>query len=753
MSESIHDIAMKLGLLNDTGSFKQGEKLMKDFADAAIQNNKRIQASISDLSKTDKYLNAPDRNILKSSDIERLQTENISLIENKFQQGLITREQYNIALGETTKRWAEITQAQQANIAVLQHQQAVQTLSAERTEDEIIRQRELLELKQDIINRNRTRSEGEKEIASLVQQYNKLQYETLSIEDKLAILERERRQELILKANTARAVSASMEDYRKAVAAINAKYEQRANILRNTTLIEKTDLDLKKRAISLLNNYSEITDRIKEDILSLDAALAKNIITQEQHARATAIANQRLDSIRTSSGNAVYAVGELGRGLEDFVTVMSITGFTTQGFGMAMRGASNNISQAATLMAGSTGAWLGTTVGISAVLVGQLVPYLWKTQKAVDEVTMAYEKNRRTLENLRETTIQALDSQSKLTDISRIQSSSEAKNLWFNNAPKEIEKLQKELNILANEKGILDQKNINSVLGTDMNEKITTAVTKLREHSQNEAANAIEQTMMRLRAAIADGNAQLIEQIALDLKAIKINYKTIFDAVGPDGLKTSSNFLKDTLENATEHAAKKLQDFLTDKEKVNKLQEEITEQTNKELKDKEKLKALEEQLVAAKERYTFLLEKEEDIRDKRAEKEAKIIEQRADIGLFGQLNRDNFGNKTVDAYLMDFSVKYRDLMSISWITQNSQNSLENAFDSDLIARKEELERELFKKQPDTEVGTSTITEAFTNAQKQMMDAANDQTIIQQLNELKAIREALNRNLFPVERIN
>ena len=149
MSESLHDIAMKLGLLNDVGSFKQGEKLMKDFADAALAQQRRVKEAATDLSGTDKYLN-PSKNILNQSQIEKMKQESLFSLDDKLNQGTLSRAEYNKALQETVNRWTEITQAQQANLVILQHQQALQSINTEHIEDEIQRQKQLLELKQDL---------------------------------------------------------------------------------------------------------------------------------------------------------------------------------------------------------------------------------------------------------------------------------------------------------------------------------------------------------------------------------------------------------------------------------------------------------------------------------------------------------------------------------------------------------------------------------------------------------------------------
>lgn len=754
MSESLHDIAMKLGLLNDVGSFKQGEKLMKDFADAALAQQRRVKEAATDLSGTDKFLSDPAKNILKKSQMEQMKQESLFALDDKLANGTLSRGEYNKALQETVNRWTEITHAQQANIVILQHQQALQSINTERIEDEIQRQRQSLELKQDLNSRTQEQITSQNALTKLVDVYTRKVEESLSVEEKLYNIELKRIQAFEQLEEHIRKVNAPVQIYAKALNTINTEHnKERANIDGTNVKLAEEEA-LRKRTTALLGTYSNMADRVSEDIETLTLALQKNIITQEQFDSATSVANQRLIAVRGSSGNLVYAIGEMGRGLEDFITVMSITGFTTQGFGMAMRGASNNISQATMLMTGGSGALIGSAMGIGAIAIGQLIPYLFKTSKAVDEVTLAFERNSKAIDYAASAMSRAIDAKFKLEDISRATSSGEARNIFTETNPRAIEKTRADLARLSQERIATEIKNANSILGEDKFKSLNESVGLLKQGGFDEASVRIREGMITLRSALATGNADLINIAVKDLELLRKIYHEAFEVTGADrigGDLLSTNLMGGMLEGRSD-LEKTISKTITDKEKINDLQKDITEVTNKELVAKQQIADLEKQSIAAKEKYFQLLEKEEVIKDHNATRDAKILEQESQFRLHKQLDKDIRGNISEDSYLKDLSIRYRDMMSVDWMTEGSKEALDNAFRNDLFSREDELERSLFQQQPDLAVGTSTISEAMTNANKQMMNAENDDKFTQQLNELKAIKKALENNLFPVERI-
>ena len=135
------------------------------------------------------------------------------------------------------------------------------------------------------------------------------------------------------------------------------------------------------RVNALLQQYGNHAENVAADIHFLNAAHERGAISTQQHGVAVAEATRRMNAMRGGAGNMGYAIGELARGAEDFITVMSTTGFKAESVGMAMRGAGNNISQATNLISGPL---MGAAVGVAAILGGQLVSSLMRSREETD---------------------------------------------------------------------------------------------------------------------------------------------------------------------------------------------------------------------------------------------------------------------------------------------------------------------------------------------------------------------------------
>jgi len=533
MAESIHDIALKLGLLNDAASFAIGEQLVENFTQSTIKNNERIKASNTELQRSraqDRLDNEAEKVRLKHRSPTQVADEAMEKLDTLFMSTAMSAKVYEKELENIYNTWNDITRAQAANTVILQQQQNVQSLAVERAEDEIVRQQQLLELKQDIINRtlrlqevnnatstgglrqtkeitdattatqylitaeerrdnairtlqqdvalaNRTNAEYARGLQLINDQYERernlrpsdirQQQATKHIAEEEAAkkrtehtldIETRRRKEIALFSQDMMKAGRTQEEYTRGLNSINAQYDREAAALRISN-------PLRKQAEGLLNQYRDIVDRTTEDITILNARLADGTITIEEHSRAVANANQRLAQMRHGAGNTIYAIGELGRGLEDFVTVMSITGMNAQGFGMAMRGASNNISQAASLMSGASGAMIGSFAGIAALAVGQLVSYLFKATSQADLLTIALEKNKTAIEAMSNTRTKALDQKNTMTDIMDIKTAEEARGKITKDLPREIEKQKEELKKIQQEIVVNEQKQMATLFG------------------------------------------------------------------------------------------------------------------------------------------------------------------------------------------------------------------------------------------------------------------------------------------------
>jgi hypothetical protein len=170
------------------------------------------------------------------------------------------------------------------------------------------------------------------------------------------------------------------------------------------------------RVNNLLQQYGNHAENVAADIRFLDDALALNVITTQQHGVSVAEATRRMNAMRGGAGNMGYAIGELARGAEDFITVMSITGFKAESVGMAMRGAGNNISQAANLIAGPL---TGAAIGVAAILGGQLVSSLMRSNEETSNWNKALKETTERLEAIAKFRTSELETSFAVQDVSK----------------------------------------------------------------------------------------------------------------------------------------------------------------------------------------------------------------------------------------------------------------------------------------------------------------------------------------------
>jgi hypothetical protein len=168
------------------------------------------------------------------------------------------------------------------------------------------------------------------------------------------------------------------------------------------------------RVNNLLQQYGNHAENVAADIAFLNAAHQRGTISTQQHGVAIAEATRRMNSMRGGAGNMGYAIGELARGAEDFITVMSITGFKAESVGMAMRGAGNNISQATNLIAGPL---MGAAVGVAAILGGQLVSALMRSEEKTSNWNKALKETTERLEAIAKFKTSELETSFAIQDV------------------------------------------------------------------------------------------------------------------------------------------------------------------------------------------------------------------------------------------------------------------------------------------------------------------------------------------------
>lgn len=283
------------------------------------------------------------------------------------------------------------------------------------------------------------------------------------------------------------------------------------------------------RVNALLQQYGNHAENVAADIAFLNAALERGAISTEQHGVAIAEATRRMNSMRGGAGNMSYAIGELARGAEDFITVMSITGFKAESVGMAMRGAGNNISQAANLIAGPL---TGAAIGVAAILGGQLVSSLLKTEDKFKTNELALRKLVDTYTAYNKLIGESLQQQESFAgfndkgfDIKNVESKiKESKN--------ELPKLKNELDTREKELKAWQTETFNSLTGNSNIEAALDLILNDLDENGNKTNRDIVDALrkskqdaeIRLNERLADGSLSLpaaLEEYAKDMREVE----------------------------------------------------------------------------------------------------------------------------------------------------------------------------------------------------------------------------------------
>jgi hypothetical protein len=177
-----------------------------------------------------------------------------------------------------------------------------------------------------------------------------------------------------------------------------------ANQRRARASIEATDAAdresnaTRQRAVNLLYSLEDATQRYARVSDELRAHLDAGDITNEQYAQGLANIERRQRAMAGGANNVAYAIGNTVTGLEDFVTVLSITGFGMEGFSAATRSASNNVAQAVRSLGTETAAIAAPLISIGMVLAGSAIPYIYKYITATEDAEAATRRWAREIE-------------------------------------------------------------------------------------------------------------------------------------------------------------------------------------------------------------------------------------------------------------------------------------------------------------------------------------------------------------------
>ena len=543
---------------------------------------------------------------------------------------------------------------------------------------------------------------------------------------------------------------------RKAKAAIDA-----------TTLADNESNAAKARAINLLNSLEDATQRFARTTDELRAHLDAGDITNEQYAQGLANIERRQRSMAGGSNNMAYAIGNTVTGLEDFITVLSITGFGMDGFSAATRAASNNVGQAVRSLGTAGAAIAAPIVSIGMVLLGSAIPAIYNWISGVEDAEKATKKWSREMEiairlagMLGRIELRKLNFAEEVKDVKNNTSSDALKEQYGElNAKYKVQVAEIKKTLAESEASallIFDKlvptetiedfndfvDNIGVEFGGDVEEgfrirlkDMQTEFIRIAVEKDAEEARKVLLSRMRLMQA--------------DMEALRPGSSSSnpFDRIGgmadmgiDGGLGNSFvNLFPEGINDAAvidqiEALEGKIEELSgADSEAARIKKEELQETV-------ELLKVIHEQYQVAK-------AAEKALNDEQARIEGSVVQQQIDSELraltIQQKRASLLGDENeAERALLDLAMKREQMGASGTIPDDVLNNL---FNMELEAIAADLEKQIAKAEEITRaVGMATEPEAYTSAQKQIMEVAGkDKTKLQeQIDLLKAIRDQL-----------
>lgn len=230
-----------------------------------------------------------------------------------------------------------------------------------------------------------------------------------------------------------------------------------AEIIARDTAEQKINNTARQEAVNLMNSYQSSAQRATADIARFNAMLAAGTLTAEEHAQAITNVETRQRAMAGGAGHLGYMVGNVATGMEDFVTVLSITGFGMEGFSAATRSASNNIGQAVRSLGTATAAMLAPVVSIGVVLAGFAIPAIYRWITGAEDAAKATAKFADELERLARTASVAsrmeladLELKFKIEDVGDIETS-DALDSKVKEAERAIDSIKAKMKVLDDE--------------------------------------------------------------------------------------------------------------------------------------------------------------------------------------------------------------------------------------------------------------------------------------------------------------
>lgn len=533
-----------------------------------------------------------------------------------------------------------------------------------------------------------------------------------------------------------------------------------------TTAADNAQNAARQRALSILYSLEDATERYARVTDELRAHLDAGDITNEQYEMGLANIERRQRSMAGGANHMAYAIGNTVTGLEDFVTVLSITGFGMEGFSAATRAASNNVGQAVRSIGTASAAIAAPLVSIGMVLAGAVIPQIYNYITGVEDAEKATRKFEESLKSAIRTArllsdANALSMERDVTkrDIAKM----DDPEAIMDRMKGTVDKIAALMNDMEGTKAELKSKAgsiFDSIISTESMKDFDTVANELPKYFGDKAADMEadwRNRMVGMRKQFIDDAVVLGAEGARtnlenNMKALQGDMQAAYEQLsGPQLLA----FEAETTIGGFNNVLNMFPDLLNDAAIIDEIQA-VTEELNS-LNKEDTLEYVEKRKQL--ESYKLELEQLQDQRAKALEAEAiKAAEIQAQAQHIDQQNMEMeleklriqqhknslLGDENeAERKLFDLALKRKELME-SGIA--APDVLEGLFNSELEAMAVELEKQIAKAE-EVKYSATTMTEpqAYTSANRQIVDAMGERDTKQQeqIDLLRAIRDHLS----------
>lgn len=544
-----------------------------------------------------------------------------------------------------------------------------------------------------------------------------------------------------------------------------AKIEAEEKAARND--LTKQSNANRQKAIGILRSLEDATQRYTRVSDELRSHLAAGDITNEQYAQGLANIERRQRSMSSSMGNVGYMVGNAVTGLEDFVTVLSVTGYGMEGFSAATRSASNNVAQAVRGIGTQAAMLYAPLVSIGMVLVGSAIPAIYRWSTGAEDAAEATKKWRQELEDAVRIARIATDE-----DLTRLNRDISLRNIQEIETPDQVDRtirertdeltrLKNEINGTSAELEKLANKSFESIVTPKTLSDFEKLINGISDESKNLGPAFAElETVMRkeLQSIQEDfvansttrGSKEAVTELEREMIAFQHEIQGIIDSLPALSRKR-------ILDSAygTAYSNEMFSFFgsgVDDAAVIDRIQAASEDSLLISRDETEELRKKRAELERYGEEIAALNQRRQEAQNEQQRLERLAMDAELESLRLQQYRSSLIGSENeAERKLLDLAIKRKEIMESGLA---SPAELEGLFNQELEAIAAELETNLSKIQDQPySVAVANSTEAYTSANRQMMDAMNqtDNREDEMVELLTAIRDHLSgQNLLQVE---